>query len=174
MELTELRAAVDAAHALLAAGLPAWGDPRPTAAGPLEHDSAQVTDPARYAVVTARARAWAHVLVDLGLADVADPATAQWEPPGPVGAIGSVIVLRPAAGDTIPMLLGFGAWTEAADIPVVVGAGDPAGIVAQVPYCLCDACDEGSDPLLAELDKAVISVIRGRPRRGGLLGEPWF
>jgi hypothetical protein len=46
-----------------------------------------------------------------------------------------------------------------------LGVGDPAICVAWFPACGCDACDDGSQEVLDELDRHLLGVVSGTFRR---------
>ncbi|MFD5321628.1 DUF6226 family protein [Streptomyces sp. NPDC127098] len=71
------------------------------------------------------------------------------------GADGRVVRLVPARGDGAPLRLTF------TDYPGVdVRAGVWGGFAH--PGCGCDACDEGVEELVEELERVVLAVAAGR------------
>ncbi len=139
-------------------GSVSWPDPfRPE--GPPEEAYSRVTDPDRYRIVGARVDAWRHAVVTLGLAEEERSASA---PTGWSSAPGStgVLWLRPRRPAAQPLLLDVGAVEVAGD-HVRIGVGDPALVVGARPQCGCDACDDGSENLLDEIDRVFEAVIAG-------------
>jgi hypothetical protein len=147
------------------AGMPSWPDPHPHGDSPRDEEYSHTLDPAKYRVVGARAEAWARVLESCGLArrePVAD-VTAAWRPTRervvfPPTARGEW--LRPHVEGGIPLLFVLGS-VHSPDNHLDVGAGEPAVWVVSVPFCGCDACDDGSAHFLDEIDRAVLSVVSG-------------
>ncbi|MER5946755.1 DUF6226 family protein [Streptomyces sp. NPDC001904] len=161
MDPQELRAAVDEAFADTGADTPAWADPHPDRA-PLDEEYSRCLDPGKYRILAARAEAWTRVLCGTGLA-TAEPAG---DPAGlwrrtPDAPLSDPVLLRPVRADAVPLVFGFGAVDDVPRTVVVVGAGEPAVPVEQVPDCGCDACDDGSEGILELLDDAVVAVVTG-------------
>ncbi|MFC5286476.1 DUF6226 family protein [Actinokineospora guangxiensis] len=147
MDVEQLRERVDREYSGL--GLPSWPNPNPD--GPAEDAYSRVTDPARYRITHARAKAWATVLGDLPgvAAEPADHGT-RVTPPTP-GALPLLLVEHEVAG-------------PAPDDPLAVltvAVERPDAIVATYPDCGCDACDQGSADLLEAVDDAVAHVVGG-------------
>lgn len=102
------------------------------------------------------------VLTSTGLATVellADPA-AVWRDEV-VERLETAVRLRPFRTGAVPLLFGFRPLYDAADANVVLGAGDPAVLLTRLPFCGCDACDDGSEMLLRELDEHIVAVVSG-------------
>ncbi len=162
-----LRAQVEARFDLL--GLPSWPHPHPDRS-PLEDEYSRLTDPARYGVVHARARLWAQVLSEeLGArVDRLPP-----EESGGSGGGGSrgfdrgVRVTSPRPGTLLLLLLERDVRNprDRADVeplPVlVIAVARPDVVVDLWPDCGCDACDDGSAPLLGALDETIGHVVGG-------------
>lgn len=144
--------------------LPSWPDPHPGMSAPADEEYSRVTDPGRYRIVHERARAWA---ASLGLVpgvekQVLDLTTQGADGPGWHFERG----LRLASGrpGTLPLLL-----LESDARPGAVGstAGLRISVVRPelelltVPGCGCDACDDGSDFLLREIDDTIGQVVGG-------------
>lgn len=70
--------------------------------------------------------------------------------------------VRPTRVGAVPLLLGWASPDGVPDAEVYVGAGDPAVLVVALPECGCDACDDGSERLLSELDRHVVAVVTGQ------------
>jgi hypothetical protein len=183
MDRSTLLTDVAAAFAVTGAGTPPWPDP---------HEDGEVrdaeyercTDPAKYRVLAARVEAWTQVLRERGLAGrdlLPGPAGQLWRG-APDAELTEVRRLRPAAGEgAVPLLFGFGAIDGVPRTSLTVGAGEPAVEVALLPDCGCDACDDGSEPLLEVLDETVLAVVTGefvhidagRGRTVTALGDSW-
>jgi hypothetical protein len=162
-----LERAVEAAFALAGAAAAPWPDPHATGphggVPPREDEYSRCLQPARYRIVVARAEAWAQALLGLGLAveePLGDPARAWADvPPQPGPPDGRWLL--PGRPGALPLLLAVTGVAAAPRSAVVVGADRPAVRLVQVPACGCDACDAGSDDLLAQLDEAVLDVVTG-------------
>ncbi|GAA1723559.1 hypothetical protein GCM10009809_19280 [Isoptericola hypogeus] len=191
MNLDDLVARVDAAYAR--GDLPSWPPPRPEGAEVSEAEYSRVTDPAKYRVVHARARAWAQVLgalpgvrvEELGPVDgVRADGTRE---PGRFSRGTRVASSRPG---TLPLLLLEADGGPTDHGPTVdllqVAVASPEHALDEQPDCGCDACDFGSADLLGAVDQEVVRVVggplvalRGRdwsatwsPDAGGMTGEP--
>lgn len=157
-------AAVANAFVATGAGTTPWPDPHPDRQ-PADDEYSRCLDPAKYRIVAARAEAWLETLGDLGLARVApvEDLTSAWRD-GP--ARGSVTTraqwLVPRRADAITVLVCFDSFEGVADNGVALGTGAPAVEIARIPACGCDACDSGSDDLLAELDDHLLDVVSGQ------------
>jgi hypothetical protein len=153
MDLAEVLAEVDASYR----GAGSWADPH--ADREVEDaEYSRVTDPDRYRIVGARARAWERALVHLGLAD-AEPAPLPDWPYGPRGH--SAVHLRPHVADALAVLVVHGSMESVPDTVVGIGIGTPPVMVAMEPDCGCDACDSGSADLLDVIDQAFVDVVAG-------------
>lgn len=163
VDATELQVAVAAAFAVSAADLPPWPNPRPDGSAALAEEYSRCPDPGRYRIVGARARAWVAALVDAGLGVVeAAPTGDVWrDPPRWRVPVPSVVRVRPTRAGAIPLVLAYWPPTDRSAAGVVVGVGEPAVALERVPDCGCDACDSGSDDLLAVLDRDVSGVVSG-------------
>ncbi|MFJ9037326.1 DUF6226 family protein [Streptomyces sp. NPDC102406] len=161
MDHMELRRAVDEAFLVTGADTPPWPDP---------HADREVSDeeysrclrPEKYRIIAARAEAWTRTLCELGWAgtETADEPAALWRRP-PEISLGSAVRLRPVRAGAVPLVFGFGAVEEVERTIVLVGAGEPAGMLGVLPDCGCDACDDGSASLLEAVDDLVIAVVTG-------------
>ena len=144
--------------------LPAWPDPHPGMTSPQDEEYSRLTDPGRYRIVHARARAWAAVLEEAlgarseGL-EPAHAAAASSEP------FDRVIRLVPRHPDALPLLL------LERDVPthpdqgtlavLTIAVARPDIVVERQPDCGCDACDSGSSDLLEAVDAAVRRIVGG-------------
>ena len=66
---------------------------------------------------------------------------------------------------------------DAPDAIVTLGAGRPASLLTMLPECGCDACDDGSDYYLRELDEHILAVVIGELLRQGaasMHGAAWW
>jgi hypothetical protein len=160
MDSQTLRAAVAEAFVTTGATTPPWPDPHPDLRSPREEEYSRCLDPAKYRIVAARVEAWVQTLTGLGLAvveETPDP-KAGWQDP-PRVKVDRAIWLRQVRAGAIPLLVGFRALDGAPDAIVTVGVGEPAVQLTRLPFCGCDACDDGSDYLLRELDKHILAVV---------------
>ncbi|MBK1787677.1 DUF6226 family protein [Prauserella cavernicola] len=157
--LDELRRRVTASYDR--PGSPSWPDPHEDGSGPHHDEYSRVTDPAGYRVVHARAHVWALRLGELPGIDV--------EPLGPVDA-GSGRFTRGTRitsdqPGTLPLLLlERDVPMSERDIPLAVlhlGLARPDLTLTALPACGCDACDDGSAALLAEIDDTIGTVLDG-------------
>ncbi|WP_139977294.1 DUF6226 family protein [Nocardioides litoris] len=168
---------VDDEFASTGSATPGWPDPHPDLEPPADEEYSRCLDPGKYRILPARVDAWALALADLGLATTHDvPARPTW-----VGDL-----LRPAEDDvrvrritpTTPGALGVllaDTLVDGEPLGIDVGvaapaqAGLPVALVASVPVCGCDACDDGSALLLEELDDTILTIALGgvvHARRG--------
>lgn len=162
MDIDTLCGAVDDAFAATGASTPPWPDPHAADREPTQEEYSRCLDPGKYRILKARADAWVQVLTSTGLATVerlADPA-AVWRDEVGEG-LETAVRLRPSRAGAVPLLLGFRPLDDEADAIVVLGAGDPAVLLTRLPFCGCDACDDGSEMLLRELDEHIVAVVSG-------------
>lgn len=177
-QLLDLLADVERAFAVTGADTPPWPDPHLTPDGrdvpTREEEYSRCLDPGKHRILAARAEAWAQVLTGRGWAErgeIADGAALPWRTaPGPT--LHRATVLHPHGSGAHPLVLVRTAPDEedghqdptSADalLPgLVVGVGDPPHPVGTLPFCGCDACDDGSSSLLEQLDQAVLSIVDG-------------
>ncbi|NIJ12653.1 hypothetical protein FHU38_002997 [Saccharomonospora amisosensis] len=176
METRLLLEAVTAEFGRTAATTPGWPDPHPDGAEPVEEEYSRCTEPGKYRILHARARAWTRALIDAGLAtleEVADPGDAWREVPSVTPE--TAIRVRPTRDGALCLLLGFASLSGVPDAVAIIGAAEPAVYLATVPDCGCDACDSGSDDLLSQFDEQVLSVVEGdfvhvTTKRGRVIG----
>ncbi|TCJ30747.1 DUF6226 family protein [Nocardioides jejuensis] len=149
MDLADVECTMLAEYA--EAGMPSWPSPRRIGDVPADDEYSRVTDPERYAVVHARAAAWASALA--GLPDVS------------VSRDGDLLRVSSSRARTAPLHLALRtvlATDDAGPIAFLdVALGDPGHLLATWPDCGCDACDCGSDDLLEAVDDAIRSAIGG-------------
>lgn len=164
MDITDLRAVVDERYARL--DLPSWPDPHPDLASPAEEEYSRVSDPTRYRVVVHRAWLWVEVIA--GLDGVTSEALTSRELAGSDEEgrhVRGARLVSTRAG-TLPLLVIEHA-TPSRDpgLPpmpgVRVAVGRATSVVGSVPACGCDACDDGSQAVLDEVDAAFARVLQG-------------
>jgi hypothetical protein len=160
--VSELEARV--AEIYEALDLPVWPDPHAGLSAPDDEEYSRITDPGRYRIVHARARAWTAALeevVGARVETVGPPPSAQ---PGPT-AFDRGVRLVPPSPDTLPLLLlerdvfTLPDQETLAVLHVAVARG--VVVVATEPGCGCDACDSGSADLLAGIDATIRQVVGG-------------
>lgn len=138
---------------------PGWPDPRLLDAEPGEDAYERSSHPEKFRIVATRAEAWATVLLGRGWAR--EGSSARWALP-PMETGGRDTVLTPSADGAVPLVLTLHEAVSAENIVTVsISAGDPAVRLSDVPDCGCDGCDDGSDSLLREIDRWVLSVVDG-------------
>lgn len=139
---------------------PGWTPPHPHRM-PLEEEYSRCPDPGKYRIVAERADAWVAALSALGLGETEElaPSALPREGDDPWLRVTRVRPSRPGAAPLLIARRGFGGASENL---VAIGAGEPAGLLDPgLPDCGCDACDDGSQSLLAALDQAVLVVLGG-------------
>ena len=158
-EICELLDDVDAAFAVTGAHTPEWPNPYQGGPEPDEEAYERSTNPEKFLIVVARARAWTKVLLDRGWAREASRVDWALRPMEPGG---TDTVLEPAADGAVPLVLTAHPPVDS-DHPfnVTIAAGNPAVRLASLPDCACDGCDSGSADLLKDLDMWVLSVVDG-------------
>ncbi|MFI0238727.1 DUF6226 family protein [Streptomyces sp. NPDC016845] len=161
MDQNVLDRAVAEAFTRTGAKTPPWPDPH---AGREvgEEEYTRCTHPEKYRVLAARAQAWTLALCESGLAvaEEADNLVGLGRLGGDVSVV-DVVRLRPVRSGALPLVFGYAAVDGVPRTALVVGAGEPAVRVGQLPDCGCDACDDGSDSLLAAVDELVTAVVTG-------------
>ena len=144
--------------------LPAWPDPHAGRDSAGDEEYSRVTDPARYRIVHARARAWVAALEELLGARVETVG-----PPPSVssgrGAFDRGVRLVPPTPDALPLLLlerdVFTLPDQETLAVLDIAVARAVVVVATEPDCGCDACDSGSRDLLEAIDAAIRQVIAG-------------
>ncbi len=61
----------------------------------------------------------------------------------------------------MPIVFWLGAIHDVADTCLHIGFGAPAVVLLDSPDSCCEACDSGSDDLVSQIDKYVLSVVTG-------------
>ncbi|BCN44134.1 hypothetical protein RE9414_24140 [Prescottella equi] len=158
-EICELLDDVDATFAVTGAAAPGWPNPYEDGAEPDEAEYERLTNPDKFVIVVARARAWTRVLRDRGWAR--EGSHVEWAL-RPIEPGGVATVLEATANGAVPLVLTTHTPVDSDHIcTVTVAAGDPAVRMAEIPDCGCDACDRGSAALLEELDRWVLAIVDG-------------
>jgi hypothetical protein len=158
-EMCELLDDVDAAFAVTGADTPGWPNPYKDGPEPDEEAYERSTNPEKFLIVVARARAWTRVLLDRGWAREASHVDWALRPMEPGGAD---TVLEPAADGAVSLVLTTHTPMDGAHpFNITIAAGDPAVRLASLPDCACDGCDSGSADLLKDMDMWVLSVVDG-------------
>jgi hypothetical protein len=147
VDIVEVRAAVEETFDRLGASTPGWPNPRPDYREARPEEYSRCLDREKYRIVGTRTRAWVAALTDLGLA-VADES--------PLG-----IRLRPTRAVAVPLLLELMEHQGVAEAFLVIRAGDRGVEISRHPDCGCDACDFGSEELIAHLDDEIEHVVSG-------------
>lgn len=162
MDTGTLRQSIAEAFAVTGATTPPWPDPHPDGQSPLEEEYSRCLDPGKYRILGARLVAWVQTLTRLGLgvADEVQDLDQVWRD-GPVDGVERAVWVRPVRAGAISLLVGFQGFDGVPDAAVVLGAGEPAVRLLSLPDCGCDACDNGSDYLLDEIDDHVLAVVSG-------------
>ena len=154
--------AVDRAFERLRGDLADWPNPHPGGRSPTEEEYSRCLDPAKYALLAARADAWVEAVVasGLGTTHVPEAGTVRWA--GEQVLVPTrVTVVRGARPGTQPIVVGVAPSQGAEEAFVQVGVGDPAEVLGRQPDCGCDACDTGSADLLETLDSAFVLALSG-------------
>lgn len=160
---SELVGIVNAAFAVTGRGLAQWPDPHPDRS-PLNEEYSRLLDPAKWRIIGVRAEAWLVALVDTALAVLERGAPVRWrvEPGTKISRTDRAV---PRAEGALPLVVAHSRLGDVDDAGVTLGVGDPAIYVAWFPYCGCDACDDGSQHELDQLDRHVLGVVSGAFRR---------
>jgi hypothetical protein len=141
-----------------------WEPTHPRGSMPRVEEYSRCLDHGKFRVLAMRADAWGAALVELGVAQTApilDPIGA-WLDHDEDRLSDRAFWLQPARTNGQPLL--FSVWSEWPDAPesmMEIGFGDPASSVLRLPFCGCDACDDGSEILLEEFDEHVESAVTG-------------
>ncbi|NNM46843.1 DUF6226 family protein [Knoellia koreensis] len=159
MDRADVVARVDAAFETTGAGMTGWPPPRPLDAAPRDEEYSRVLDPGKYRLLGARYEAWARTLVDVGAAVRTDGE--PWAEGVPNYGVTRTEGLKPTVRGALPITVGHTRIEDNADAGLVVGVSAPAVLVAALPYCGCDACDDGSVLLLRQLDDTVWLIVSG-------------
>jgi hypothetical protein len=154
--LAELQAEVADRYSSL--GLPSWPDPHPDRTAPRDEEYSRVTQPERYAIVYARARAWTEGLAERPGIAVETLAPAPLDRDGHYGQFDRGVRITSSRPDTLPLLLLERDVTHAV---LHISAVRPDVALEMLPDCGCDACDSGSADLLEAIDEAITRAVTG-------------
>lgn len=161
--MSELQAQVASRFERL--NLPSWNNPHPGPASPGDEEYSRITDPERYRVVHARARAWTAVLEGVLGARTDTLSTGSTMRDGRPRPFDRGVRLTPREPGGLPLLLlERDAPTDAGAATLAVldiAVGDPGTVIGSVPDCGCDACDSGSRDLLEAIDSTIGQVVGG-------------
>lgn len=164
MDTDQLLAVMEAEFAVTGAETPSWADPNPER-DPAPETYSRLLEPEKYQILVSRAEAWARTLVHLGLAERADlvapDGAAPWGQLDGRTSPHRTLRLLPYAEGALPLLLGVSEYQPDAGVQLLVGFGEPAVLLEDVPDCGCDACDSGSADLLALIDERILDVVTG-------------
>lgn len=163
MSVADLQARVETDYGRLA--LASWPDPHPGMTSPRREEYSRVTEPERFRIGPARARAWANTLADVPGVQIERLAPAPLDEDGHLGRFDRGVRLTSSRPGTLPLLLlerdvrvaGSGATLAVLHICVV----EPTIAIDRVPDCGCDACDSGSADLLCQVDDTIGHVVGG-------------
>ncbi|WP_337063423.1 DUF6226 family protein [Kineococcus sp. G2] len=167
MDEQRIRTALEDAFTRTGAGTPPWPDPHADLEREIDpQEYSRCLQPGKYRILPARAEAWIQALTGLGLAalEPIEPTEAgsAWRKGLPHDTRPTrVHWLRPHRAGAVPLLISVRGFDGYDDNLLDLGAGQPAVLLTSVPVCGCDACDDGSEVLLNELDDAVWDVITG-------------
>jgi hypothetical protein len=145
--------------------LPAWPDPHPGMHSPREEEYSRLTNPERHRIVHARAHVWADVLRGVPGVEVESLPQALLGGHGLLCRVVRGTRLTSPRPGTLPLLLleqdtqleGQEGSLAVLHISVV----QPDIVLETLPDCGCDACDQGSDDLLAAIDEKIGRVVDG-------------
>ncbi|MDI9900224.1 DUF6226 family protein [Rhodococcus sp. IEGM 1409] len=158
-ELCDLLDDVAAAFAITGAQTPGWLSPFSGDTQPGKDSYERSTDPEKFLIVVARARAWTRVLLDRVWAREAS--NVRWAL-RPLESGGVDTVLAPSSDGAVPLVLTTHTPVDSAHpFNVTIAAGNPAVAMASIPDCACDGCDRGFAVLLEEFDTWVLSAVDG-------------
>ena len=156
---SELLAEVETRFSFTGRGLRQWPDPHPDRP-PRDEEYSRLLDPAKWRILGARAQAWSDALVGTGLGTVELDTSVAWlEVPRVVTSRVDRVV--PRAADALDLVV---VRTHIGDVEgagVTLGAGDPPTCVDVFPVCGCDACDDGSQAELENLDRHFLGIVTG-------------
>jgi hypothetical protein len=158
VDLDELQARAAVGYGRLSQ--PWWPDPHLDGRDSYREEYARLSRPERYHIVHERADAWAAALGSVAGVVVERLPSAQLQTGGPVRHERGWLAASTRPG-TLPLLLllrGVGA----APLAVLdIGVARRDVLLETLPDCGCDACDRGSDDLLAAVDRTVRTVVGG-------------
>lgn len=149
---------VEREYGALALATVSWPDPHANGVPVLDEEYSSVTAPARYRIVGGRADAWELALTGLGLAS-AEPT----DVPHGWNVVGSTATrLVPMAQGALPLIVVRGEFEDTPETVIAIGVDAETPLqLALWPDCGCDACDNGSECLLQDIDDSYLSVVAG-------------
>jgi len=158
VELRDLLAEVTRRFDAHPSGRTRWDDPHEQR-DIADEEYSRVSGPERYAVLGARAKSWIDALEGLHLGTAQNVEAPPWAY-GPADA--RAVLVTPVKTDALSILVVTGSMEGVQDAVVALGVGDPAVLIGMEPFCGCDACDSGSDDVLAAIDDMFTGVMDGR------------
>lgn len=155
----ELLGLVTAQFETTGAETPGWPSPRAPMEAPLEDEYSRLLDPGKYRIMRARVEAWRLTLVSL------DAVTVEPVDPAPMNLRGTpaetAFRWTPTARGALAVVVTYRSIESVPDGVLEIGAGEPVRLLLSQPMCGCDACDDGSDYLLEEIDGFFTILVRG-------------
>jgi hypothetical protein len=140
---------------------PGWPDPHPDMEPPLEEEYSRLLDPGKYRIMRARVDAWQAVLESLE-AVMVEPLDAATVPVLRHVPAETAFKWTPTAPDALPVLVTYRSMHAQESTVLEIGAGDPLRLLMAQPECGCDACDDGSDHLLRQIDAFFLHLLSGQ------------
>jgi len=172
VDVSEVRTRVAASYDRL--GMPSWPDPHPGGTSPADEEYSRVSAPDRYRIVHARATAWVESLSAVPgiVAELVAPV--ELDGAEQLGQVTRAVRLSSDRPATLPLLL------VTREVPVADGrlvvlricAAHASVVLEMLPDCGCDACDSGSDDLLAAVDDTISDFVSGPSVM--LRGPGWY
>lgn len=173
----DLVSEVDRVFASLSADASGWPDPHRSTDGsrrsPADDEYSRLRDPEKYAILHRRAQAWRQVLAERERCRVESAVPIRWAI-APRVSVTDTWLLEPVRKDAAPLVLAHTAGGEHGEVPgLMIGVAEPASPgrtrsgsdavipICDLPQCGCDACDDGSEYLLSEIDRAILGVLDG-------------
>ena len=160
MDRAQVMARVEDTFAGTSRGLSPWPDPRPDGRSPREEEYSRLLDPEKYRLLSARFEAWAEVLTAEGWCRRFPDTQVEWVA-SPGVLVTRTELLDPVHAGVLPLAAIHSRIDTCDEAGLVLGVGTPAREVASLPGCGCDACDDGSEPLLEELDEVLWALVSG-------------
>ena len=166
----QIRTAVETTYARTRGDLRDWADPHGWAQEPGQDEYSRVSDPERYLLLGVRVDAWIDALVARGIAacEDLDPKEVLWSARTvPLTDRSRQQRITPLhSADAASLLISRQRREDVADLFLAIGIGEPAELIGLVPFCGCDACDDGSEPLVEQIDNVFEHVLFGDPLSG--------
>jgi hypothetical protein len=158
----QLLQAVEVEFDRTSAGAQGWANPH-LDRGVTQDEYSRCLDPGKWRILVARTEAWANALRRLGLARVERVKVVDWVDEHHAAQEWDVLErLTPLNAGGVPLVFAYRNWGECDDLNwVTVGAGSPVVPVVNEPGCGCDACDDGSQYPLDQLDDAILDIVTG-------------